>query len=46
VKVSELAADLDVSEMTIRRDLDTLAEQNRMRRVRGGAVVIAARPAT
>jgi DeoR family fructose operon transcriptional repressor len=40
VKVSELAADLDVSAMTIRRDLDTLAEQNRVRRVRGGALAL------
>lgn len=40
VKVRELAADLDVSEMTIRRDLDTLAEQGRVRRVRGGALAL------
>ena len=40
VKVSELAADLDVSEMTIRRDLDTLADQGRVRRVRGGALAL------
>jgi len=40
VRVSELAVDLDVSEMTIRRDLDTLAEQGRVRRVRGGALAL------
>jgi DeoR family fructose operon transcriptional repressor len=40
VRVSDLAADLDVSEMTIRRDLDVLAEQGRVRRVRGGALAL------
>jgi DeoR family fructose operon transcriptional repressor len=40
VRVSNLAADLAVSEMTIRRDLDTLAEQGRVRRVRGGALAL------
>jgi DeoR family fructose operon transcriptional repressor len=40
VKVSDLAAGLAVSEMTIRRDLDTLAEQGRVRRVRGGALAL------
>ncbi len=40
VKVSDLAADLAVSEMTVRRDLDTLAEQGRVRRMRGGAVAL------
>jgi DeoR family transcriptional regulator, fructose operon transcriptional repressor len=40
VKVSDLAVDLSVSEMTIRRDLDTLAEQGRLRRVRGGALAL------
>ena len=40
VKVSDLAVDLAVSEMTIRRDLDTLAEQGRVRRVRGGALAL------
>jgi DeoR family fructose operon transcriptional repressor len=40
VKVSDLAADLAVSEMTVRRDLDTLAEQGRVRRVRGGALAL------
>lgn len=40
VKVVDLATDLDVSEMTIRRDLDTLAEQGVVRRVRGGAMAL------
>jgi len=38
VRVVELAVALDVSEMTIRRDLDMLAEQGAVRRIRGGAV--------
>ena len=43
VKVSNLAADLDVSEMTIRRDLDSLAEQGR---VRAAYAAARARPRT
>lgn len=38
VRVAELAQALDVSEMTIHRDLDQLAAQGRLRKVRGGAV--------
>ncbi|MFI6511098.1 DeoR/GlpR family DNA-binding transcription regulator [Streptosporangium sp. NPDC050855] len=38
VSVAELAAAHAVSEMTIRRDLDELAQQGVVRRVRGGAV--------
>ena len=38
VDVAALAHALDASEMTIRRDLDTLAEGGVLRRVRGGAV--------
>jgi DeoR/GlpR family transcriptional regulator of sugar metabolism len=38
VTVTELAAETGCSEMTIRRDLDQLAEQGVLRRVRGGAV--------
>ncbi|MBT2210105.1 MULTISPECIES: DeoR/GlpR family DNA-binding transcription regulator [Actinomadura] len=38
VTVAELAARTGCSEMTIRRDLDQLAEQGVLRRVRGGAV--------
>ena len=44
VKVSELAMDLAVSEMTIRRDLDMLAEQGIVQRIRGGAVAIGPQP--
>ncbi|MFZ0249747.1 MAG: DeoR/GlpR family DNA-binding transcription regulator [Acidimicrobiales bacterium] len=40
VRVGDLAAELAVSEMTIRRDLDVLAEQGRVRRVRGGALAL------
>ncbi len=38
VTVPELATSTGCSEMTIRRDLDHLAEQGALRRVRGGAV--------
>ncbi|MEU9836895.1 DeoR/GlpR family DNA-binding transcription regulator [Streptosporangium sp. NPDC048047] len=38
VSVAELAAEHAVSEMTIRRDLDELAQQGVVRRVRGGAI--------
>ena len=38
VRVADLAADLDVSEMTVRRDLDTLDAQDLLRKVHGGAV--------
>ncbi|HEX4817113.1 MAG TPA: DeoR/GlpR family DNA-binding transcription regulator [Nonomuraea sp.] len=38
VSVAELAAEHRVSEMTIRRDLDELARQGVVRRVRGGAL--------
>jgi len=37
VRVSELAAGLQVSELTIRRDLDELAEQGLVERFHGGA---------
>ncbi|GMU77242.1 MAG: DeoR family transcriptional regulator [Acidimicrobiia bacterium] len=43
VRIRHLAADLGVSDMTIRRDLDLLAEQGVARRVRGGAVTIGPR---
>jgi DeoR family fructose operon transcriptional repressor len=43
-KVADLAAELDVSEMTIRRDLDVLAEQGVVRRIRGGAVSVGPQP--
>ncbi|QFG21931.1 DeoR/GlpR family DNA-binding transcription regulator [Actinomadura sp. WMMB 499] len=38
VTVADLAAETGASEMTIRRDLDQLADQGALRRVRGGAV--------
>ena len=40
VRVIELASELDVSEMTIRRDLETLANEGVAHRVHGGAVVV------
>ena len=38
VVVAELAEDLETSEVTVRRDLDMLAESGVLLRVRGGAV--------
>jgi DeoR/GlpR family transcriptional regulator of sugar metabolism len=38
VRVADLAAELEVSEMTVRRDLDVLDAQNLLRKVHGGAV--------
>jgi DeoR family fructose operon transcriptional repressor len=38
VRIADLAVELGVSEMTIRRDLDLLADQGAARRIRGGAV--------
>jgi len=38
VDVADLAVALETSEVTIRRDLDLLAEQGTLRRIRGGAV--------
>lgn len=37
-RISELAETLNVSEMTIRRDIDSLAEQGLVEKVHGGAV--------
>jgi len=37
-QIDSLAAELSVSEMTVRRDLDDLAAEGLLRRVRGGAV--------
>jgi DNA-binding LacI/PurR family transcriptional regulator len=39
VRVNELAAELDVSAITIRRDIALLSSQGLVRRVRGGAVL-------
>ncbi|HEV7761576.1 MAG TPA: DeoR/GlpR family DNA-binding transcription regulator [Acidimicrobiales bacterium] len=44
VKVVDLAAELEVSEMTIRRDLDMLAEQGVVQRIRGGALSVGPQP--
>lgn len=38
VRISDLAANLKVSEMTVRRDLDVLAEQGLLEKVHGGAI--------
>jgi DeoR/GlpR family transcriptional regulator of sugar metabolism len=38
VRVADLATELKVSEMTVRRDLDVLDEQHLLRKVHGGAV--------
>lgn len=40
IRVTELASQLEVSEGTIRNDLTTLEEQQQVRRVRGGAVLV------
>lgn len=40
VRIDELARELEVSEMTIRRDLDELEARGLARRVRGGAVAV------
>lgn len=39
VRVADLAYELDVSEMTVRRDLDSLDSQSLLRKVHGGAVL-------
>src|SRR5260370_16439473 len=38
VRVSDLSARFHVSEVTVRGDLDTLAERGQIRRIRGGAM--------
>lgn len=38
VRVSDLSAKFGVSEVTVRGDLDTLAERGQLRRIRGGAM--------
>jgi DeoR/GlpR family transcriptional regulator of sugar metabolism len=42
--VTELATSFGVSEMTVRRDLDELAREGRIERVRGGAVSVSVEP--
>lgn len=44
VRIAELARELGVSEMTIRRDLDALQGLGVLRRVRGGAVAVGPEP--
>ena len=44
VRTTDLARELAVSEMTIRRDLDTLADAGAVRRVRGGALAAGPEP--
>lgn len=44
VRIDELARDFDVSEMTIRRDLDELETLGLARRVRGGAIALGPEP--
>jgi DeoR family transcriptional regulator, aga operon transcriptional repressor len=44
VRVSDLAARFDVSEVTVRGDLDSLHRRGQLRRVRGGAVPRAVPP--
>lgn len=41
VRVNELTRKLNVSDMTVRRDLDTLARQGMVEKVHGGAVPVA-----
>lgn len=43
LSIAELAAEFDVSEMTIRRDLEDLEEQGFARRVRGGVIATVSR---
>ncbi|MDJ0953825.1 MAG: DeoR family transcriptional regulator, partial [Acidimicrobiia bacterium] len=40
VKVADLVRDLDVSDMTIRRDLDALAQSGLVVKVHGGATAL------
>ncbi len=44
IEIATLAEALEVSEMTVRRDLDRLASTGRLRRVRGGAVAVGPEP--
>lgn len=44
LSVGELSRRLQVSEMTIRRDLERLAEENRIRRTYGGAAALGGAP--
>ncbi len=44
VRVVELANEMGVSEMTIRRDLDDMAEDGLLQRVHGGAIAVGPQP--
>ena len=44
IRVSELAKTLNVTEATVRTDLSTLEEEEKVRRVHGGAVLVEAAP--
>lgn len=44
VLIHQLAEGLSISEMTVRRDLDRLANQGQLRRIRGGAVAVGPEP--
>ena len=44
LSIADLAEHLQVSEMTIRRDLDALAEKGRVERAHGGAFALAGNP--
>ncbi len=46
VRIGELSRALGVSAMTVHRDLDRLAAEGRLRKVRGGAVPVESRPAS
>ena len=43
VRVSDLVSELGVSDMTVRRDIDQLAERGLLERVHGGAVAVGGR---
>ena len=44
LSVNEICATFEVSEATARRDLESLASQNRLQRVHGGAIVLTQAP--
>jgi len=46
VRITDLASELDVSDMTVRRDLSELASQGLLRKVHGGAVAADQHPAS
>ncbi len=44
ISVADICSTFDISEATARRDLETLANQGKLQRVHGGAIVIALAP--